>query len=319
MIDMTVLVNQLIQLFLIICLGYLIFKVGILNENVNKHINSLIINVTMPCMIVGSVLSMTDRPDTSIVVSLFTVSIGFFIVMPILAFIIVKILLKTMHIQQTRQGAYMFMLIFSNVAFMGIPIVQAAFGEQGSTAVFYVAVFNIFFNLAVFTYGVIIIGYGDTVKTTLKLKSLLSPGIISSVIAVIAYAFNLHFPDTIESVINTVGGVTSPLAMMLVGSTLASMKLGEVFNEWRVYVFSILKQIVIPILLYPLFRICISDDLLFNVMFIEFLMPVANIALMIATEYNMDHKFVSKTIFISTAMSLVTIPLVIYLCGMIYG
>lgn len=319
MIDMTVLVNQLIQLFLIICLGYLIFKVGILNENVNKHFNSLIINVTMPCMIVSSVLSMTNRPDSSIVVSLFAVSIGFFIIMPILAFIIVKIMLKTMHIEKTRQGVYMFMLIFSNIAFMGIPILQAACGEQGPTAVFYIAVLNIFFNLASFTYGVIIMGYGNTVKTTLKLKSLISPGIISSVLAVIIYAFNLHFPATIENVISTVGGLTSPLAMLLVGSTLAAMKLSEVFNEWRVYVFCIIKQIILPIILYPVFRLCISDDLLFNVMFIEFLMPIANIALMIATEYKLDYKFVSKTIFISTAMSLVTIPLVVYLCGIIYG
>ncbi|MFQ9514814.1 MAG: AEC family transporter [Eubacterium sp.] len=319
MIDMTVLVNQLIQLFLIICVGYLVFKLEILNETVNKHINSLVINVTMPLMIISSVLSMNNRPDTSTVISLFAVSVVFFIIMPVLAFIIVKIMLRTMHIVKARQGVYMFMLIFSNVGFMGMPILQAACGEDGPTAVFYAAVLNIFFNLAVFTYGVIIIGYGDTVETTLKLKDLLSPGILCSVIAIIIYGVNIHFPSTIENVIDTVGDLTSPLAMILVGSTLASMKLREVFNEWRVYVFSIIKQFVLPILLYPVFRFCISDDLLFNVMFIEFLMPIANIALMLATEYELDYKFVSKTIFISTLMSLVSIPLVIYLCGIIYA
>lgn len=319
MIDMTVLVNQLIQLFLIICIGYFVFKIGILNETVNKQINSLVINVTMPLMIISSVLSMTDRPETSTIISLFVVSIGFFIIMPVLSFIIVKIMLKTIHIVKARQGVYMFMLIFSNVGFMGMPILQAACGENGATAVFYAAVLNIFFNLSVFTYGVIIIGYGDTIETTLKLKDLISPGILCSVIAIIIYALNIHFPSTIESAIDTIGDLTSPLAMILVGSTLASMKLKEVFNEWRVYVFTIIKQFVLPILLYPVFRFCIEDDLLFNVMFIEFLMPIANIALMLATQYNLDNKFVSKTIFISTLMSLVSIPVVMYLCGMIYG
>lgn len=318
MIDITVLVNQLIQLFLIICIGYFVFKIDILNETVNKHINSLVINVTMPLMIISSVLAMNDRPASSIIAILFAVSIGFFIIMPILAFIIVKIMLKTMHIVKSRQGAYMFMMIFSNVAFMGMPILNAACGEDGPTAVFYAAVLNIFFNLSVFTYGVIIIGYGDTVKTTLKFKDLLSPGILSSIIAIIIYALNIHFPSTIENVIGTVGSLTSPLAMILVGSTLASMKLREVFNEWRIYIFSAIKQFVLPILLYPVFRLCISDDLLFNVMFIEFLMPIANIALMLATEHGLDYKFVSKTIFISTLMSLISIPLIIYLCGIIY-
>lgn len=318
MIDITVLVNQLIQLFLIICIGYFVFKIDILNETVNKHINSLVINVTMPLMIISSVLAMNDRPASSIIVILFAVSIGFFIIMPILAFIIVKIMLKTMHIVKSRQGVYMFMMIFSNVAFMGMPILNAACGEDGPTAVFYAAVLNIFFNLSVFTYGVIIIGYGDTVKTTLKFKDLLSPGILSSIIAIVIYALNIHFPSTIENVIDTVGDLTSPLAMLLVGSTLASMRLKEIFNEWRVYVFSAIKQFILPILLYPVFRLCIEDDLLFNVMFIEFLMPIANIALMLATEHGLDYKFVSKTIFISTLMSLISIPLVIYLCGIIY-
>ena len=319
MLDMTVLVNQLIQLFLIICLGYLVYKIGILNDNVNKHINSLVINVTMPFMIVSSVLSMSEHPPASTVVSLFVVSIAFYIIMPVLAFIIVKIMLKTMHIVKARQGAYMFMLIFSNVGFMGMPILQAACGENGDTAVFYAAVLNIFFNLGVFTYGVIMIGYGDTISTTLKLKDLLSPGISCSVIAIIIYALDLHFPSTIENVIDTIGDLTSPLAMLLVGSTLASMKLMEVFDEWRVYVFAIIKQFILPILLYPVFKLCISDNLLFNVMFIEFLMPIANIALMLATEHNLDYKFVSKVIFISTVMSLITIPLVMYLCGIIYA
>lgn len=319
MIDMTVLVNQLIQLFLIICVGYLIFKFNILNETVNRHLNGLVLNVTLPLLTISSVLEMKNHPDSSTIFSLFAVSIAFYIIMPMIAFIVVKIMLKTMHIVKARQGIYMFMLIFSNVGFMGMPVLQAACGENGTTAVFYAAVLNIFFNIGAFTYGVVMIGYGDTVKTTLKLKSLLSPGIICSVLAVVIYALNIHFPATIENVIGTIGDLTSPLAMLLVGSTLASMKFSEVFNEWRVYVFAIIKQFILPILLYPVFRICISDDLLFNVMFIEFLMPVANIALILATEHDLDYKFVSKTIFISTVMSLVTIPLVIYLCGIIYG
>jgi predicted permease len=318
MIDMTVLVNQLIQLFIIICIGYFIFKISILNEAVNKHINSLIINVTMPLMIIHSVLSMSSRPESSTIISLFVISIAFYLLMPIVAFIVVKVMLKTLRIVKARQGVYMFMLIFSNVGFMGIPILQAACGKDGTTAVFYAAVLNIFFNLAVFTYGVLMIGYGDTVQTTLKLKSLLSPGITCSVLAIIIYAADIHFPKTIESVIGTVGNLTSPLAMLLVGSTLASMKLSEVFNVWRIYVFSFIKQFVLPILLYPIFRMCIGNDLLFNVIFIEFLMPVANISLMLATEYDLDYKFVSKTIFISTAMSLISIPVVMYLCGIIY-
>ena len=147
MIDMNVLVNQLIQLFLIICVGYFIFKINILNETANKYLNGLVIKVTLPFFIISSVLEMNTRPDSSTIVSLFTVSIVFYLAMPVLAFIIVKIMLKTIRIEKFHQGLYMFMLIFSNIGFMGMPVLQAACGENGTTAVFYAAILNIFFIL----------------------------------------------------------------------------------------------------------------------------------------------------------------------------
>lgn len=323
MINMHVLVTQLIELFIIICLGYFMFKINILNEDVNKHVNAFIVKITMPCMILSSVLAIdsASRPDLSTVKTLFAVSIGFFIVMPVIAIVLVKIMLKTLRIIKARQGAYMFMMIFSNVGFMGIPILRAATGEQAPVAVFFAAVLNIFFNLSVFTYGVAMICYGDESNAKFHIKSLLSPGILSAVLALIMYIINFHFPPALESIshtITTVGELTPPLAMILVGSTLASMKLKEVFYEWRIYVFAFLKQILLPIALYPLYRLVIKNDLLFTVMFIELLMPVANIALILCTQYNLDKKFASKVIFITTLISLITIPLDIYLCNIIY-
>lgn len=318
MINMSVLINQLIQLFLIISIGFVTYKAKILNEKANKVFNKFILDITLPFMIIDSVLSMKERPSFSSVSTLFLASVIFYLVMPVIAFIVVKIMLKTIHIKKSRQGAYMFMLIFSNVGFMGFPILQAACGEQGDTAVFYAAVLNIFFNISAFTYGVLMIGYGDTAKTSFKLKSLLSPGIVSSVLAIVIYGLNITLPDTLTSVISTVGDLTSPLAMIMVGATLASIELREIFDEWKIYIFALIKQLILPVLLYPVFRLFLGDGLLFNVMFIEFLMPIANTALMLSAEYDADTKFISKSIFISTAMSLVTMPFTIYICGIIY-
>ncbi|MCR5737241.1 MAG: AEC family transporter [Eubacterium sp.] len=324
MIHMNVLVSQLIELFIILCLGYFMCKRNILNEDVNKHINALIVNITMPCMILNAVLSIDSsaRPEASTLGLLFAVSIGFFLIMPVISFLLVKGMLKAFHIVKARQGAYMFMMIFSNVGFMGIPILRAATGDQAPVAVFYAAIFNIFFNIAVFTYGVIMIGYGDSANTKFQFKKLLSPGILSALFALLIYLTQFHFPPALESVdhaIGTVGELTPALAMMLVGSTLATMKIRDVFNEWRIYIFAVLKQILLPILLYPLYQLLIPDKLLLNVMFIEFLMPVANVALILCTQYNLDKKFASKVIFITTLMSLVTIPVVFYLCNLIYS
>ena len=125
------------------------------------------------------------------------------------------------------------------------------------------------------------------------------------------FAFHCNFPIPITNAISILGNLTSPLAMMLIGSTLASMKIGEIFKDKRVYLFTFVKLIIIPLICYPLFQLFIKDTLVRNVFFIESLMPVANTALIFATEYDLDKKLTSRTIFLTTLLS--TIPAFLYL------
>ena len=101
--------------------------------------------------------------------------------------------------------------------------------------------------------------------------------------------------------------------MMLIGSTLASMKIREIFKDKRVYLFTFVKLIIMPLICYPLFQLFIKVALIRNVFFIESLMPAANTALIFATEFDLDSKLVSRTIFLTTLLSLFTIPLFLYL------
>lgn len=323
MINLTVMITQLIQLFIIMALGYLAYKVKILNQKVNKHLSSFVLEITMPIMIIDAVLKLDSsmKPGTSTIVTLFVASIIFYLAMPILAFFIVKILAKTINIKKTREGLYMLMMVFGNVGYMGFPILQAACGDKGDLAVFYAAILNVFFNLAFFTYGIMMAGYGTENKVKISFKKFVTPGMISSFVGIALYAFGIHYPEkasnifeqVIQGVLGTIGDLTPPLAMILVGSTLASIAIKEIFSEWKIYVFIFIRQIILPILLFPLFKIFIHDSLLSTVLFIEFLMPTANSALIVANKYNLDSKFASKAIFISTLSSIVTIPLILWL------
>ena len=110
---------------------------------------------------------------------------------------------------------------------MGFPIMKALFGND---AVFYTALFNILFNLEVFTLGVILINYGNDVKMKLNPKNLLSPGVISSVIAIFIYFLEIPVPDVLANCCEMVGDMTTPLAMMIIGATLANIKIKDLFN-----------------------------------------------------------------------------------------
>ena len=141
--DIKVIVLQMIQLFLVIALGYLLLKIKILDVDFNKRLTTLLLSVTTPALIVSSVLSTNIEKQISEIVFVFIVGIVIFLVLPILGFLIVKV----MRVPLQQQGLYIFMTMFSNIGFMGFPVMKSIFGNQ---AVFLTAIFNMIFNLLVF-------------------------------------------------------------------------------------------------------------------------------------------------------------------------
>lgn len=306
--DISVIVNQLIELFLIICLGYVLFKANIMNEEFNKKLTTMLLNVTLPSMILASVLKQTEKQALGTVMTVFAVSIILYaVILPLLGFVIVKL----MRVKKSEQGLYIFMNIFSNIGFMGFPVINALYGAE---AIFYAAIFNLIFNLLAYTIGVPIMRFGSGEKHKFSFKNLLTPGVILSLLAIIIYFLPINCPEIIANAVDTVGSITSPAAMLLIGATLAKMDIKKVFNNWRVYVYSILKQVAVPLLLWIPLKYFIPDEFILKITLIMLAMPVANTAVLFATEYDGDEELAAKTVFITTLMSLVTIPVTLAIC-----
>lgn len=297
---------QMVQLFLVIGLGYFLFKVKILDVELNKRLTTLLLTVTTPALIISSVLSTTEYLPFTDILFVFLVGILVYIVSPILGWILVKI----MRIPLPQQGLYIFMTVFSNIGFMGFPVMKAIFGND---AVFYTAIFNMLFNLLVFSVGTGIMGYGTGRKMNFNPKDLLSPGVIASLVALVIYMAKIQFPNVISSTITMIGDITTPIAMLIIGSTLANIPLKEVFSELRIYPYTFIKQVIIPVLAYPVLRLFIQDPLILGVTLIMISMPVANSAVLFATEYDGDVSLAAKAVFMTTLLSIVTIPLIVSL------
>lgn len=200
------------------------------------------------------------------------------------------------------------MTIFSNTGFMGFPVMKAIFGN---TAVFYTAIFNMLFNIEVFTLGVLLMGYGNNQKIQLKPKNLLSPGIISSILAIFIYFLDISCPSFLVEACNSVGNMTTPLAMMLIGASLSSISFREIFGEWVIYPYTFIKQILLPFIAFPIICFFIQDPLIQGVTLINLAMPVGNSAVLFATEYNGNVVLAAKTVFMTTLFSVITIPLIV--------
>ena len=295
--DIMVVINQMIQLFLIIGLGYFMQKKKILNDELNTKLNFIVISITTPALIFSSVCT-TSISEKSMVIYTLAIATAVYVALPVISFVLVKLMRIPMH----QKGLYMFMTIFSNTGFMGYPIMKALF-----------ALFNILFNLEVFTLGVILINYGNDVKMKLNPKNLLSPGVVASIIAIFIYFLEIPIPDVIANSCGMVGDMTTPLAMMIIGATLANIKVKELFTELRLYYFTIVKQIILPIAVFPIIAYFIKDPLIQGITLVNLAMPVANSAVLFAKEYGGDVELAAKSIFITTLVSVFTIPLIVSL------
>lgn len=300
--DNKVLLTQMAQLFIVIFLGYILGKAKIFTKEFNQKLTKLILDVTMPLMILNSVLTQNGEREYGKIVEIFGISIAIYIILPIIGLVLVKII----RIPLEQQGLYIFMHTYSNVGFMGFPIINALYGEK---AVLYTAILNIVFNFSAYSIGVIMVNYGNDKSEKMELKHLLSPGIIGSVISVVLYFVPVHFPEVFTGAIGSVGSITSPLAMLLIGSNLADMRVKEIFNDWRVYVFAVLKQFVVPMLCWPIIRYAIADEFIRGVIFVLILMPVANTSVLFAIRYDKGEELATKNVFMTTVLSIITVPL----------
>ncbi|BBF41759.1 malate permease [Lachnospiraceae bacterium KM106-2] len=308
-----ILFSQMIQLFLMILFGFILFKVKLMSVELNQKLTKLLVDFTLPMLIVSSVLTQQGERELDKVGKVFLISIVLCLVLPVISYVVIKLL----HFPKGQQGIYMFMFQYSNIGFMGFPILDALYGKQ---AVLYTAVLNMIVTLSVYTIGVAMMYAkgedGTSVKEQIHLNQLLTPGVIGSCLAIVLYFTAIKLPKEITGAIQSVGNLTSPLAMLMIGATLANMKLHEILDDKRVYVFAVIKQIVFPLLCWPLFRQWISDSYMRGVLFILLLMPVANTAVLFATRYHADEKLAAKTIFVTTVLSILSIPLCFAVTGM---
>lgn len=305
--DISVLINQMITLFLMMFLGYILYKVHIMTDAFNQQVTKLILNVTTPCLILSSVLDESAELAPRTIAVTFLVAVLMYVLLPVFS----KLITFILRAPEDQQGIYDFMGVYANVGYMGFPIIASLYG---SSALLITAIFNIVFNISGYSIGVLTICRGSGEKAAMTPKKLLSPGIILSCLSVVIYLAQIRFPMPLTNAISSIGSLTTPLAMLMIGATLAKMNFREMIGEKRIYGFTLLRQIVFPLLCWPFLKFFIHDTLLLAVTFLLLIMPVGNISVLFATNYNLDAKLAAKGVFVTTLLSIVSIPLLFYLC-----
>ncbi len=301
--DVYVVLRVMVKLFAIMLLGFALNKGGILDVHSNKKISSMIVNLTAPLLIISAVSSSSGGNKAEI---LYVLGAGFlmYLALAVLAYLFVKVL----RIKRADCGTIQCMIVFSNNTFMGYPVVQSVLGTE---AIFYTSMLHFAFNVFIYTYGVICLS-GERYQGTAKdlLKKLMTPGLGLILSALVIYLFDIRFPSIVMETIEMVGSITSPLSMLILGSTLAVYPLKGAIMDWRCYGISAMRLLVVPLLTLAFCRVFRVNDFMTGVATLTNAMPMASMVVMFANQYEGNKELVSRGVLVSTTLSVVTIPFI---------
>ncbi|MCB2309677.1 AEC family transporter [Clostridium tagluense] len=294
------LVNQVMVLFIVMMVGFYAKKKNFFNIIVDKGLSELLLNITLPFMIVTSFnikyeATMVSNAQKILIYS-FLIHIGLIFISKILFF----------KFPSNKQQVFRFVTIFCNVGFMGYPVLESIYGGVG---VFYAAIFNIPFNLLVWTVGVML--YTGEKDFRSMRKAIANPAIIAVFIGIILFVFSIRLPLPIENSLKLVGSTTTPISMIIVGSMLAEMKFKNIFSDISIYYATVVRLLIVPMLIYVVLKFLKVDELLLNICVILQAMPAAVITAIIAEKHGGDSLLASQCVFITTMVSVITIPIVI--------
>lgn len=361
------LLSQMILIFGLIAVGYFANKTGILNETANRCFSAFLLKIALPATILNSAINqgIVERRQ---IWGAALAAVGVFLLIPLLSWGIASFF----HWDATWQ----LMLNYSNLGFMGFPIIQSLYGEEN---MFYAAIFMMVFNLHIFTVGIWILrndrleekmrkqeknceekklgkGWIRNLeeKTSKKwvgdLEGKLSreqikklerkqnreqirdlerkpsrengrsmrfwnPGIVSSLLAFVLLLVRIPVSSSVGEIVKSLGAVTTPLALVVIGSQLAMVDLGKCLLRRDFYVMCFLKLLLYPAIIYGIFVFFAGNGIAAKIATILVGLPVAGNVTMLCSEYEGDVSLAAQGTGISILLSLLTIPLMLMLIG----
>ncbi len=292
---------KMAMLLLIMLLGYFCARTGITGPEFNKRVTPLLVKVLLPATILNSVLSVPDFSGSELLEYILVMT-----VMVVLQMLAAWFLPRLMRTRSEDVGATRLVTAFGNVGFVGLPVVAAIFGDE---MVFFASLCNIPFNLALYSCSAAQLSPdGGRVRW----QDVLNAPVIATLLSVVLLLSRVHVPGVLADTISSVSGVTIPLSMLVIGTSLGGISVRSALTDWRVYAVSAVRLLVCPLLTWVVLRPFVSGMML-SLPVIMAACPSAILVTALCLQYGQSDAFASKCIFLSTILSAVTIPLLIWL------
>ena len=286
-----------VTMLVLIALGFLVKKIGIVGSEGQKNITDLVMYLILPCNIVKSFLLDTDDD----IFRQFALILVISLLIQVFSSLFGRLIYR--HSEDGHHKTLQYGLICSNAGFLGNPVAEGAFGAIGLAMA---SVYLIPMRIVMWSTGLAIFAGSSDKKATLK-KVATHPCILAVLIGVVIMVFRIPLPALVTNCVETVGNCNTALSMMVIGMILAQADLRTLFDR-EIFFYSFLRLIAMPLIVYLGCLLFHIPSIVTGVSVLLTAMPSAATTSILASKYNCNELFATRMVVGSTLLSMVTIP-----------
>lgn len=305
-----VVISQILSLFLLILLGFILRKMNFINEKLSNGLSRILVDVALPALIITSMMVEINTKLINYVKIFTIITAGIYLMI----IIITELVGKVIKIPLAKNTVFKFILVFGNVGYMGIPVITSIFPENG---IILNSIKIIFFNVLVWTYGVYLFNRKADEKYDFEYKSLFNNGVIAIIIGFFLLFTGLRPPSFITGSLEMLGNITFPVSMIVIGSSLVNADFKSLFTDKVLIFMTVLRLLIYPLITLLVLSLFELEPIIYQVSVLLAAMPSAAQVVLFAEKYDGDNNYASEGVFITTLFSIVTIPFFIYLLTVI--
>jgi len=298
-VDVGLLARTLIQLYGMMALGFVLAKANILDDHVNRKLSAMVVTAVYPMMLLCSMMGQPgDRLEA---LALLGAGFGIYIAMIFFG----KAVSWLLRVPPEKRREFECLMVFGNTGFIGAPLAQSLYGNA---AFFQMTLLNFAYYFFYNTYAAGTLAPDSGEKRKFRLKDLLTPGFVMTLLAVVLYLVRFDAPPIVRDTLYMVGSMTTPLSMIILGSSLAMYPFRQSVTDPWSYVYCGAKLLVLPAVTFFLSRLLRVNVYFGDLAVLSNAMPAGSMVLMLALQMKRDSGFISRSIFVSTLLSALSLP-----------
>lgn len=315
--------NQILIIFIIIAIGVICYKVKLIDDETNNRLSSILLMLVNPMVIFVSY----QREFEKELLEGLLISLLLSVITHVISILISHLLIKkkrrkkgiianhsiNKYVDNEDVEVERMSSIYSNVGFMGIPLMYGIFGTEG---VFYATASVTIFNIFLWTHGVVMMSGNNEWSLKSMLKKLLSPSIIAIVLGLICFLFQIMVPDVVFDAFQHVANINTPFAMLIAGVTIGKTDFKKLITNYRLYFIAFIKLLLIPVVLLLIYGMLPISNKVFTTAVIMAAAPTATTGILFAIKYKKNAIYSAEIFTVTTLLSAITIPFIVMLAGL---